>query len=289
MRVSRRLVNAIPSSWRRRYVDLRHAVRSVNSASRSLPDFLVIGTQRGGTSSLYKYLSSHPLVDPSLRKETEYFAGRYALGLDWYRANFPRSGRSTSPKKRMAFEATPDYMLHPLAAKRAHELVPEAKLIALLRDPVKRAQSHHRHMTRLGFEHLDFAEAVALEPERYADDLQRLEDDPLYRPTQLMRYSYLLRGHYAEHLERWIEEYGRDQLLVIQSERFYAETPVALEEIQEFLGLETHIPDDLPNYSVVTGPPDPIDAELEQKLVDYFRPHNARLEELLGVVTGWKG
>lgn len=286
MKVSRRLVNAIPSKWRRRYVDLRHAVRSVNAGSRSLPDFLIIGTQRGGTSSLYKYLSSHPAVDPSLRKETEYFAGRYALGLDWYRANFPRSAHSASTN-RMTFEATPDYMLHPLAATRAHELLPEARLVALVRDPVQRAQSHHRHMTRLGFENLDFAEAVAREPERYEDDLRRLEDDPLYRPTQLMRYSYLLRGHYAQHLERWIDEFGRDRLLVIESERFYSETPAALAQIQEFVGLDTHIPDDLPNYSVVTGPADPLDPKLEAELVDYFRPHNTQLEELLGIDTGW--
>lgn len=267
-------------------MDLRHSFRALNSGSRSLPDFLIIGTQRGGTSSLYKYLSSHPSVIPSLRKETEYFAGRYALGLDWYRANFPRIDRN-SQATRLTFEATPDYMLHPLAASRAHELIPDAKLIALIREPVQRALSHHRHMTRLGFEQLDFEDAVDAEQERYSEDLERLESDPFHRPTQLMRYSYLLRGHYADHLEPWIDEYGRDRLLVVQSDRFYSNTAHALGEIQEFVGLPVSIPTDLSNYSVVTGPPEPLDPTLEERLVDYFRPHNEKLEKLLGIDTGW--
>ena len=99
------------------------------------------------------------------RKEVSYFTRHFGRGEAWYRTHFPTRARVAVRRRRLhaqvrSFEATPDYLFHPLAAARAAQLVPDAKLIALLRDPVERAYSHYRHMVRLGFEDLSFDEAI---------------------------------------------------------------------------------------------------------------------------------
>lgn len=289
MTLSLRLKNLTPRKMRKRVVKARHAMRLRSAETRALPDFLVIGTQRGGTSSLYKYLSGHPQIVPSLRKETEYFAGKYSLGENWYRAHFPttRTLREDSISARQTFEATPDYLLHPLAARRASQLVPLARVVALLRDPIERAYSHHRHMTRRGLESLPFEAAIDVERERCADDWERLSRDEMYRPRNLLRYSYLQRGHYEEQLVRWLEEFGEDRTLVVMSERFFDDTRAVFGEILAFLELDHWRPSEMPNHSAVGDSPAALDGPLRSRLMDYFRPYNERLESLLGQATGW--
>jgi hypothetical protein len=279
----------LPRKLRRDILNRRHARRLRSSEARALPDFLVIGTQRGGTSSLFRYLSGHPQIVRSLRKETEYFSGRYGEGIDWYRAHFPRrselAGRNGSRK---TFEATPDYMLDPRAAGRAAQLVKEAKIVALLRNPAERAYSHYRHMVRLGFENLEFEAALDAEKPRCEDDWARLAVDDLYRPTSILRFSYAERGHYADQLARWIDRFGEDRVHVVISEKFFADTPRVFGEILEFLELDQWRPDSMPNYSYVPEVSQQIDAPVAERLAEHFRPHNDRLRALLGSDPEWE-
>src|SRR5262245_42743754 len=209
----------IPLDVRHRIAQLRVQARTPTGGLRRLPDLLVIGAQRCGTSSLYRYLGRHPDVTPSLRKEVEYFSRRFDRGERWYRAHFAlANGRS-----RLAFEATPDYLFHPFAAQRAAGVVPGARLVVMLREPIARAWSHYHHMVALGHEPLDFDAAVAAEPDRCAPDLRRLADDPYHDPVALLRYSYVARGRYAEQLSRWREHFPADRMLVVRSEDFFAD------------------------------------------------------------------
>ena len=111
-----------------------------------LPDFVIIGAQRCGTSSLYSYLIEHPQIAPATRKELHYFDLNYAAGDEWYRSQFPQfpdtpfDGRLT-----VTGEASPYYLFHPMAAERCASVVPDAKLIVMVRDPVERAYSHYHH------------------------------------------------------------------------------------------------------------------------------------------------
>lgn len=279
---------------RQRLVDARHRLRQTTGGWRALPDLLVIGTQRGGTSSLYRYLGRHPQVVPSLRKETQYFSTRYALGERWYRANFPSrfSVERDGSVARIGFEATPDYMLHPMAAERAAALVPNAKVIALVRDPVERAYSHYRHMVRLGFEDATFGDALANEDRRLRGETEKLIRDPSYPAKALLRFSYFARGKYAEHLEPWIQHYPLgDQLLVIQSEEFFRETAACFAAIQSFLGLDVWMPERFGNYSYAQGrimPSDEhIDPNVRRELAARFEPWNERLSVLLSRDFDW--
>jgi len=280
---------------RRKLAFARLRVRTFTAGWRGLPDFLVIGVQRGGTSSLYKYLGQHPSVAPSLRKETEYFSRFYSKGESWYRAHFPLSARrwawKLTGKPLQAFEATPDYMLHPLAAERAARLVPNAKIIVLLRDPIERAYSQYKHNVRNGQERRSFDTAIEQEPQRIATEFELLGRDPSYPALGLLRDSYLTRGRYDEQLARWSEHYPETQILVLSSEEFYSATPDTFKRILEFLELPDWAPAEFANYSYSAASPSKSDSavpdSLRAQVGDEMRPYNEKLYGRLGRDFGW--
>jgi hypothetical protein len=178
-----------------------------------------------------------------------------------------------------------------LAAERAAKLLPGAKLIALLRDPVERAISHHQHERRLNHDPLALEEALAAEPDRLAEALEALQANPFDPAKALERHSYLARGRYAEQLERWLERFDRSQLLVICSEHMWAEPATVYSSVLSFLGLRDWQPPTFGNFSYVAGRARQQSAATPPELVawmrDYFRPHNERLYDLLGRDFEW--
>src|SRR5439155_3447898 len=156
------------------------------SAIRMLPDYLIIGAQRAGTTSLYLYLTQHPCVAPVvIGKGVHYFDVDFAKGPGWYRGHFPVAARrylSRVGRDRplITGEGSPYYLFHPLVPERVAALLPEARLIALLRDPVERAYSHYQHFVERGIETLTFEQALEAEPERLKGEVERLHRYPLY-------------------------------------------------------------------------------------------------------------
>lgn len=269
------------------------ATRNRLPLTRVLPDALVIGAQRAGTSSLYKYLEAHPQLHASVRKETEYFTFWHERGERWYRAHFPTEMRMAAARRRgpaRSFEATPYYLFHPHAPARAAHLVPGARLIAMLRDPVDRAWSHWQHEVRGGRERLSFDEAIAAEAARIGPEEERLLADPTYRSNPHHRFSYLARGRYAVQLERWLAHFPREQLLVVRSEDLYTDPAVTFRRIVEHIGVEPWEPTDFRNHSYdglrpESGPP--MAPETRARLVQHFDADNRRLAALLESAPMW--
>ncbi len=284
----------VPMSLRSRVVKWRLAIRNWTGPVRTLPDALVIGGQRCGTSSLYKYLSRHPNVAPSLRKEIEYFSTDYDKGERWYRAHFPWKLRRTLARLRkrpfLTFEATPDYLLDPRAPARARALVPNAKLIVMLREPSERAVSHYHHSVRHGLEDLDLPAALAAEDSRLEGEPERTAADPTTKALPLRRFSYVMRGRYAEQLERWLEHYPRDQVLAIRFDEFTARPTETFERILDFLDLPVWHPPEFRNYSYVgsaEGTYKKAPEDVADYLADRFEKPNAALVDLLGEEFRW--
>ena len=281
---------------RRRLNMLRLTLRAPTAPIRMLPDFIVIGAQRGGTSSLFKYLSLHPEIAPSIRKEIEFFS-RYRAehGFGWYRSHFPlassRARAESAGRKLLTFEATPTYLDHPHTAAQIAQAMPEVKLILLLRDPIARALSHHQHMTRLRLETFPFAQAVRFEEERIKEERSKVFSDPLYYSRPYTRYCYAYRGLYAKHLEGWLNHFPRDNFLFLRSEDFYSDPSTTLGRILSFVGVDPQWrPAEFANYSYRHGPPaeyEDMDAPTRSYLADRFAPHNQRLKDLLGPEFSW--
>ncbi|WJK40293.1 sulfotransferase domain-containing protein [Solwaraspora sp. WMMA2056] len=266
------------------------------SGRRPLPDFLIIGTKRGGTTSLWNYLIQHPLV-PRLfpawnTKATHYFEEHWSRGEAWYRSHFPTQRQRDALAARhggpvRAGEAAPLYMFHPTAAHRVQALLPQVRLIVLLRDPVERAYSHWKERRTEGTEPLDFAQALASEAERTAGERERLIADPNYFSEPYDWYTYRARGRYLEHLDPWLERFDRSQFLFLTSEEFYGDTRAAYLRTLEFLGLPQH---ELPTFKVYNDRRSaPMDEQLRAELTDYYRPHNEALAQRLGLRLDWAG
>lgn len=275
-----------------RYVGSRiwHFCRILTAPARSLPDFIIIGAQRGGTTSLHALLSRHPRVQPAWGKEIHYFDRHPGRSAAWYRSHFPSwpYQRTLSALRRgtvLTFEATPDYLFYPHAPRRAAALLPHARLIVLLRNPVDRAYSQYHMTVRWGVETLSFKEAVQREGERLRGERERMHDDPHYVGHNFHYYSYLARGLYDEQLERWMACFPRSQVLAIRSEDYFRQPEGALRTILEFLRLPAEAPQIPPRPSQHTYAP--MDLGLRRELIEYFAPHTRRLVELLGMEFEW--
>lgn len=258
--------------------------RRRTAALRALPDFLIVGTQKGGTSSLFAYLAQHPQVRPARVKEVHFFDKKWREGIGSYRAEFPLRA-SLWRAASITGEATPVTMFHPLAPERVARCVPQARLIFLLRDPVERAFSHYRMSVYKGVEELTFEQALGREEERLAGEFARLERDPFYFSQPLKRHSYRIRGQYAEQIERWLEHFPRQQMLFVQSERLFADPAAVYGEVLAFLGLPEHQLADPKPRNVGTG--GVVAARIRADLVRHFAPWNDRLFRLLDVRYDW--
>jgi len=256
--------------------------------NRYLPHFIIIGAQKSGTTSLYYYLSQHPQLLQSFKKEVHFFDGglhpevdNYKKGQEWYRAHFATRKGSCDHFK--AFEASPFYIFHPLAAKRIFKLVPEVKLIAVLRNPTERAISHYFHEKRKGRESLSINKALQEEDKRVTPVLKHKD----YKNNNFIHCSYKHRGLYCKQLERFLKYYSWEHILVINSEELFLEPENTLKRVFAFVGVDTEFKvKDVKPQNVTLNRSD-VDPKVYEYLNDYFAPHNQALYELIGKNYDW--
>lgn len=249
---------------------------------------MIIGVQKGGTTSLFHYLSQHPQVISPENKELHYFSmeENYRLGNSWYHAQFPLPNKFKRGCK--AFEATPAYLYYPFCAERIMRYDRNLKLVIVLRDPVDRAYSAwnmfrnfrndpvHSRLT----EERGFAEVVAAEMELIGQGNET--DVPLEQ-------SYVRRGLYLEQIERYLQFFPREQLFITENTELKADCERVLTELTTFLelpprdwSLRTREDFNVGRYKEEAMP----DAT-RRLLVDFYRSHNKRLFEFLGKSYSW--
>jgi hypothetical protein len=261
---------------------LRGAYRAygiATSAARPLPDFLILGAQKAGTTALYAYLRWHPDITGPSFKEVSYFDRHYAQGERWYRAHLPLRPQG------LVGEASPSYLFHPLAHERVAELLPDARLIALLRNPVERAFSHYQHEVDLGREPLSFEEAIEQEDERMHGELERMRSEPAYFSYAWWNYTYLARGRYAEQLERWYSSFPREQLLVLLTDELSDDAGGTYRRVLDFLGAAPRELDSYPR--IFDRDYGEMDAATRARLEAEYEAPNRRLVDLLGRNLPW--
>ncbi len=247
-----------------------------------MPDFLIIGAQKCGTTSLYCYLAEHPQIVTVPHKEVHFFDLNYDRGLAWYDACFPPSNKPDS----IVGEASPYYLFHPQVPARVYQHFREIKLIVLLRNPVDRAISQYYHEVKLGFEKLSLEEAIACEPERLRGEVEKLSTDPNYYSYNHQHYTYLSRGRYLEQLQRWQTYFSPDQFLILKTEDLYANPKEILGEVLNFLQLPAI---DLPTYpSYNSGSYTLASDSVKKQLIQYFEQPNQQLSEYFKKDLNWE-
>ncbi|MCP4937117.1 MAG: sulfotransferase domain-containing protein [bacterium] len=272
-----------------------------NTMSSIYPNFLIIGSQKAGTTSLYHILKQHPQIYMPEKKEVNFFFKdeEYARGPGHYVAHFADAANQLA-----LGEASPGYICHPATPARIHALLPDMKLILTVRNPVKRAVSQYWDNRRHLNEPLTFAQAT----DAY------LSDD--YVPG---RVGYFSRGVYMHYIRRFLEYFPRENLLVLPFEKLISNPRIFYQRIFNFLGVdEAFVCEDFdkafnptevwknPFYQLLIRRPHyqksvpaklrrffywgstmrfstpPIDEASRQKLAEFYRPWNDELRQFLG-------
>lgn len=263
----------------------RH-IYALTGPIRSLPDFIIIGTARSGSTSLYYNICQHPCVLSAAYDELGYFDSNFHLGLNWYRSLFPTlfSKWIVKQKKQFAItgEDTPFYIWNPLVAKRILKILPKIKLIVLFRNPVDRAYSNYHLGVRAGSENLSFEDAIQIELKKLNEINGKFEHDV---EKYTIPRSYIAKGFYANQLKIWLELFNSEQLIIISTEDLESNPQETLDKIYNFL----KIPKNhklIPEKQKIASYPK-MKNETREFLIDLYKKNNAELFTMIGQKFDW--
>lgn len=267
------------------------------------PSFLIIGTEKGGTTAFFHHLAMHPRIRPPAEKEVCYFNkdALFERGVNWYHRQFPTAPRWSNA---LTFEASPAYIYYPGVAERIARYAPRMKLIAMLRDPVERAYSAwnmHRQLREKSWDVVQYRlstqpESVRTAMLEYYDSIasgdftatarmliERIGDDRV-------EPGLLKRGLYARQIAEYRKHFPVEQILVLESNRCRANLNAELDRVADFLGIERAAWDQLPiaeekhhkrEYAA------PMPGEGRVLLNDFYRGPNEELYAMLGERFAW--
>lgn len=268
------------------YQFFKRHIFGITGPLRSLPDFIIIGTARSGTTSLYNNICQHPCVLSAAYDELGFFDSNFHLGMNWYRSLFPTNLSKWILKRKMKFaitgEDTPFYIWSPAVAKRILKILPDVKLIVLFRNPVDRAYSNYHLGLRAGSENLSFEDAIHTE----LDNLKKFTNNS---ENNIEKYiiprSYISKGFYADQLKIWLKLFKKEQLFITSTENFESNPQETLNQIFEFLEIPKYQITTPKKYKVASYPK--MKNETRKFLLDFYKKFNNELFELVGKEFAW--
>lgn len=254
---------------------------------RCLPDFLIVGAQKAGTTSLLYYLSQHPDVYVSPLKEINYFNLEIHRPLNEYRHYFPLQIERLFRKNLKAGEATPDYMIYRQVPEAIAKVLPDVKIIMLLRNPADRVFSHYGHNLMMKREWLSLEDALKYEDIRTGKDyidIYKCKKDAI---KNYSNYNYKARGIYYEQIVWFLQYFDKSNLLVLQSEAFFNNPLQSVNETLRFMGLTelTSLHAEPQNQQQVKVEKN---ETLRNELIEYYKPYNEKLFALIEKRFDWK-
>ena len=261
--------------------------RQSTSHMRALPDVLIVGAMCSGTTSLYCYFNQHPSLVPSYLREINFFDGGFISDRDnfyrgegWYRSHFPMKRDMEALK---TYEATTSYLHNPLAPERIYALIPDVKIIALVRNPTERAISHYFHSLRHDRETLPIMDALLSEEKR----LKPIIESQNYTNEFFRNYSYKNRGLYFEQLSRYYNLFSRSNILSVDSTSLFEDPGNTLQRIYEFIGVDSEFTYSSLEHRHLGPNKTEVDSSVRDYLDTYFCTHNQAFFELIGETFNW--
>lgn len=261
----------------------------ITSPLRTLPDFIVIGAKRCGTTSLYHYLGSHPSIKKSSHDHLGFFDDNYHLGLQFYRSFFPtifeKRKYIKETGKFLTYDVTSSYIQHYECAQRIHHLFPQIKLIAILRNPVDRAYSEYNLHLRVNDKMKEFEYYVNQE----MIEIEEFEKNNQYVSSKLFtkdQKNYLKKGFYFEQLVPWFDLFPRENIHIISTEQLGMKPNEIMNDIFKFLNIEACQIDTEKKHE--KGSYKELSADTRKLLQDFFMPKNKKLYGLIEKNFDWK-
>lgn len=272
--------------------------RKLTSRLRSLPDFIIIGAGRAGTTALYSYLIQHPSIAAALTDNNKpvddfhFFEYMTSNNVQWYKSHFPILFSKSNKHKNSLItgEYTSTYMYHPDVPKRIFNLLPKIKLIVILRNPIDKAYSTYHQQFRFGECITSFEETINAEFRRInlnKDFPELNSNNPNFK--NYVAYNIIRHGIYADYLETWLEIFNREQILILNSDDLKKSTKETLHHVFNFLNISNYdiAPSDNTTVRVTIRKYPSINKSTRKKLIEFYKPHNQRLNTLLGTNFDW--
>ena len=278
-------MNNLTNTLRKIRYNLKRHVYGITAPLRVLPDFIVIGFGKAGTTTLYHYLSEHPCIMKSSHDHLGFFDSNFKLGLNFYKSFFPSIFSKFfllyTKKYFMTYDVTASYIRCPLCAQRIFKTLPKIKLIIICRNPVDVAYSYFYNDTSLRAK-LSFEEAIKKEIKIHENEKKKSKNYPI----DLLETSFLAKGMYAEQIKIWCDLFPKNQLLFIKTEDL-AQNPIkTFNEIFDFLNLRQYSIQNFEKQNVSKYTP--MKEETRKFLNDFYKPYNENFFHLINQQFDWK-
>ena len=262
---------SIPAVW-----------RLATQRFRALPSVVIVGAQKAGTTQLYASMVKHPQVLGGWKKEVSYFSKHLHRSVEWYRSQFPLE-RRVARQNGVVIEASPSYLPTPSALRGMQSVIPDARAIVLLRDPVARAFSHYQHYKTRHLDSRSFEQAVE---EELRQNAFPPECGVALRQDAARMWGYVSRGYYALQIELLLQLYSRDRVLVIDSSDLFRSTGVLCKRVFSFLELEEF---DVRSNKVYNRGyyKERIEPRTAERLREHYRSYDKLLQQILGRKFSW--
>lgn len=271
--------------------------RKLNAKQRCVPDFLVAGTQKGGTTSMFNYLIQHPQIIPPLRKAPQYYSVSWNKPLSFYKAHFPLESKrqrlqANLGKRLITGEGTPNYIYVVNCIEKIKALNPKLKIVFLLRNPSERAISDHNYGLKRNAQN---ALEKPLE-KRIVDEisyLNNLDLSTFFHKDSIVdvvkdNAALLAPGLYFFQLKEWFRLFSKEQLLILKSEDFFENPKRSFDAVTDFLKIESHELEVFDKFNAGTGGAKAKHSgEIESQLNSFFAEHNTKLYELIARDMAW--
>ena len=263
-----------------RYNLLQRHIYGLTSSFRVLPDFLVIGSKRCGTTSLYEYLGQHPCIKKSSHDHIGFFDDNFHLGMGFYKSFFPTIFEKMffefKNGKLLTNDVTSSYIQNSQTATKIFQTLPNTKIIAILRNPIDRAYSEYNLDLRANPDIQSFETIIQNE----IDNMGNKNDDEVIKNKH-----YLKKGIYFDQLKPWFKLFPKKNILILSTEKFGKDTNNIFNIIFEFLNLE--------NYNIENskrmqkGTYTKLNSKTREKLLKFYKLKNNQLYDLINEKFDW--
>tara|TARA_B110000196_G_C21089062_1_gene636591 strand:+ start:372 stop:1208 length:837 start_codon:yes stop_codon:yes gene_type:complete len=259
----------------------KRGLSGITASTRVLPNFIIVGTVRSGTTSLYYNICEHPSINSAAYDEIGFFDSNYHLGMNWYRSMFATEKKMNSIKKETGYaitgEDTPFYFWKKEVVERIFKVLPDVKIIAIFRNPVDRAYSNYNLGLRAKTEKLTFENSI--------DEEITFLDEHTFRESIDRRRSYLSKGIYEKQIRLWLDVFPKEQIHILSTEDMQKNPQDTILKIFKFLNLsEYNIKNPQKQKQVEYQK---MNEQTRKRLINFYKPYNEKFFEIIEQKFEW--